>query len=111
MTAVGAAKADAANAAIEQLVEQQQRARAEKHRLSQEIKNERRKRTRLAKQARLLTTQELLQVVAMRERGTVAAHLETQPAPCCDDSQELVDADRREQEEPIPNLTRSDSPE
>ena len=47
----------------------------------------------------------------MRERDTVAAHLESQPAPRCDDSQELVDAERREQEEPIPNLTRSDSPE
>lgn len=52
------------------MLQAQKRAREEKKRIAAELKNARRRRNRLTKKARLLSTEDLLTVVAMRE----AAH-------------------------------------
>ena len=68
---LGASKAEESVATIERLLAEQKEAREMKRKLAKEVKNERRKRTRLNNRARRLSTTELLQVVAMRERDAV----------------------------------------
>ena len=52
---------------IDELLQAQKRAREEKQRLAKELKNARRRRNRLTKRARQLSTEDLLTVVALRE--------------------------------------------
>ena len=71
LATTGAQRADESQASIGRLLEQQKEARLKKQQLTKDIRNERRKRNRLTKKARLLTTEDLLQVIAMRERDAV----------------------------------------
>ena len=70
LAASGSDRARKVSADIDELLQAQKRAREEKKRIAAELKNARRRRNRLTKKARLLSTEDLLTVVAMRE----AAH-------------------------------------
>ena len=67
MTALGASRANQVSKDIENLLLAQRKAREEKKRLANAMKNARRRRSRLTKRARLLSTEDLLTVVALRE--------------------------------------------
>ena len=74
---------------------QQKEARLEKQRLAREIKNTRRKRARLVKRARLLSTEELLQVVCMRERVGVTPNADADtPEDEAEQSEHSADEER-----------------
>ena len=67
LAASGVTRARQVSADIDGLLLAQKRAREEKRRLAAELKNARRRRTRLTKRARQLSTEDLLTVVALRE--------------------------------------------
>ena len=61
------------NSDIERLLEEQKAARAEKKRVQNELKNAQRRRRRLKYKARLLSQDDLLQVMALRRQESEAA--------------------------------------
>ena len=67
LTRSGMTRARQVSADIDELLQAQKRAREEKRRLASELKNARRRRNRLTKRARQLSTEDLLTVVALRE--------------------------------------------
>ena len=67
MAASGETRARQVTSQIDDLLAAQKRAHEEKKRLAAEVKNAKRRRSRLTKRARLLTTEDLLTVVALRE--------------------------------------------
>jgi len=69
LAAAGASRADKVTSDIAQLLEAQKQARLAKRKIQADLKNARRKRTRLTKRARLLSTEELLTVVALRGKA------------------------------------------
>ena len=79
LVASGSRRAREVSADIEGLLRAQKRAREEKRRLAADLKNARRRRNRLTKKARQLSTEDLLTVVAMREAD--AGRKSTGPAP------------------------------
>ena len=110
------------NSQIDELLASQKRAREEKKRLANEIRNAKRRRQHLTKRARLLSTEDLLTVVALRQaaqgalEGTAAtpegsdervasehSEPETQPADdeAANGSAEVIlqDAEREHQQE------------
>ena len=72
LAARGTTKANKVKNDIEELLAAQKKVRDERKRLATEVKNARRRRSRLTKRARLLTTEDLLTVVALREGERVA---------------------------------------
>jgi hypothetical protein len=58
---------------IDSLLQQQQDMRANRRKLTQDLKNAKKKKARLQQRARLLTTEELLTVVALREGNNYKA--------------------------------------
>ena len=67
LAATGETRARQVTSQIDDLLLAQKRAREEKKRLANEVRNAKRRRQRLTKRARLLTTEDLLTVVALRE--------------------------------------------
>ena len=67
LAATGETRARQVTSKIDDLLLAQKRAREEKKRLANEVRNAKRRRQRLTKRARLLTTEDLLTVVALRE--------------------------------------------
>ena len=67
LAASGETRARQVTSQIDDLLAAQKRAHEEKKRLANEVKNAKRRRSRLTKRARLLTTEDLLTVVALRE--------------------------------------------
>ena len=72
LAARGTTTAKKVNSDIEELLVAQKKVRDDRKRLATEVKNARRRRNRLTKKARLLTTEDLLTVVALREGDRVA---------------------------------------
>ena len=111
LAATGETRARQVTQTIDDLLAAQKRARDEKKRLANEVKNARRRRARLTKRARLLTTEDLLTVVALRERER-AARGHTSEADGVPD--ELVASERPDNEEEPDNAAeanRDASPE
>ena len=67
LAASGETRARQVTSQIDDLLAAQKRAHEENKRLANEVKNAKRRRSRLTKRARLLTTEDLLTVVALRE--------------------------------------------
>ena len=63
----GSERATEVTTSIEDLIQAQKDMRAHRRKLSADLKNARRKKARLQQRARLLTTEDLLTVVALRE--------------------------------------------
>ena len=72
LASTGETKARQVTSQIEELLGAQRRARLEKKRLANEVKNAKRRKLRLTKRARLLSTEDLLTVVALREAERAA---------------------------------------
>ena len=72
MAASGESRANRVTSHIDELLAAQKRGREEKKRLASEMKNAKRRKGRLTKRARLLTTEDLLTVVALRETDRAA---------------------------------------
>ena len=72
MAASGESRAHRVTSHIDDLLAAQKRGREEKKRLASEMKNAKRRKARLTKRARLLTTEDLLTVVALRETDRAA---------------------------------------
>ena len=92
LAASGATRAKRVSAEIDELLQAQKSAREEKNILSAAVKNARRRRSRLTKRARLLSTEDLLTVVALREAERVARSLDPTPA----DSAEAAEVELRD---------------
>ena len=84
LAASGAVRAKQVSADIEELLRAQKRAREEKKKLQNDLKNARRRRSRLTKRARQLSTEDLLTVVALRESERAARSRDATPAPLAD---------------------------
>ena len=84
LAASGVTRAKRVSADIDALLQAQKRAREEKRRLAADLKNARRKRSRLTKRARQLSTEDLLTVVALREAERVARSRDPTPAALAD---------------------------
>ena len=94
------------------MLREQKAARLARQQLTKDIKNERRKRSRLTKKARLLTTEDLLQVIAMRERdGMHAVSAESRPALQDGDGLQPDDMDRVEEPGAPSSTAREPSPD
>ena len=89
---------------IHELLAAQKRTREEKKRLALEVKNAKRRKLRLTQRARLLTTEDLLTVVALRESER-AAHENASRAN--DTSDELVASERSDNEEGPPDVAEA----
>ena len=81
---------------IDDLLLAQKRAREEKKRLANEVRNAKRRRQRLTKRARLLTTEDLLTVVALRESDRAARENTSRTNEASD---ELVASEHSDNEE------------
>ena len=81
---------------IDELLAAQKRTRQEKKRLANEMKNAKRRKQRLTKRARLLTTEDLLTVVALRESERAARDNASRAHATSD---ELVASERSDNEE------------
>ena len=84
LAATGSRRAKEVSADIEDLLRAQKRAREEKRRLQADLKNARRRRNRLTKKARQLSTEDLLTVVAMREADVARRSGDAAPAALAD---------------------------
>ena len=73
LLAAGKCTATKVTTDIEMLLTEQKRQRAERKRVAQDLKNAQKRRQRLTHRARLLSTTDLLTVVALRERDGVRA--------------------------------------
>ena len=95
LAATGETKARQVTSQIDELLAAQKRAREEKKRLANEVRNAKRRKQRLTKRARLLTTEDLLTVVALREAERASRESASQNH---DTSDELVASERSENE-------------
>ena len=89
---------------IDELLAAQKRAREEKRRLANEMKNAKRRKQRLTKRARLLSTEDLLTVVALRESERAARE---HASRANDTSDELVASERSDNEEGPPDAAEA----
>ena len=96
LAATGESKARRVTSEIDELLAAQKRAREEKKRLANEMKNAKRRKQRLTKRARLLSTEDLLTVVALRESERAARE---NASRANDNSDELVASERSGNEE------------
>ena len=96
LAATGESKARQVTSEIDELLGAQKRAREEKKKLANEVKNAKRRKQRLTKRARLLSTEDLLTVVALRESDRAAREIASRAN---DTSDELVASERSENEE------------
>ena len=96
LAATGESKARQVTSEIDELLAAQKRAREEKKKLANEVKNAKRRKQRLTKRARLLSTEDLLTVVALRESDRAAREIASRAN---DTSDELVASERSENEE------------
>ena len=81
---------------IDELLAAQKRTHEEKKRLANEVKNAKRRKMRLTQRARLLTTEDLLTVVSLREAERAARE---HASRANDTSDELVASERSGNEE------------
>ena len=77
--ASGVSRAKQVTAEIDDLLRAQKNAQEEKKRLAAAVENARRRRSRLHKRARPLSTEDLLTVVAMREAERAARRVDSLP--------------------------------
>lgn len=104
MLASGASAAERVTSDIENLIDTQKAMRLERKRVAQELRNAQKKRSRLKQRARLLSTEDLLTVVALREKDLVAKSVSSQ-TPAQVSQQHIPDAEG----EPVaPRELRSD---
>ena len=96
LAATGETRARQVTSQIDDLLLAQKRAREEKKRLANEVKNAKRRRQRLTKRARLLTTEDLLTVVALRESDRAARENTSRTNEASD---ELVASEHSDNEE------------
>ena len=96
LAATGETKARQVTSQIDELLLAQKQARAEKKRLANEVRNAKRRKQRLTKRARLLTTEDLLTVVALRESERAAREKTSQTDDAPDD---LVASDHADNED------------
>ena len=96
LAATGESKARRVTSEIGELLAAQKRAREEKKRLANDMKNAKRRKQRLTKRARLLSTEDLLTVVALRESDRAARET---ASLANDNSDELVASERSGNEE------------
>ena len=85
---------------IDELLAAQRRAREEKKKLANEVKNAKRRKQRLTKRARLLSTEDLLTVVALRESERAVRE---NTSRMNDTSDELIATERSGNEEGQPD--------
>ena len=96
LAATGETRARQVTSQIDDLLLAQKRAREEKKRLANEVRNAKRRRQRLTKRARLLTTEDLLTVVALRESDRAARENTSRTNEASD---ELVASEHSDNEE------------
>ena len=95
---VGRANEDRVSAEISRLQKEQKRVRDERKRVSQELRNAQKRKQRLKHRARLLSSEDLMTVIAMRETdGVVRRVAETAAAPAVATSAEPVAAETVEE--------------
>ena len=104
LAATGESKARQVTSEIDELLAAQKRAREEKKRLANEVKNAKRRKQRLTKRARLLSTEDLLTVVALRESERAARE---HASRANDTSDELVASERSDNEEGPPDAAEA----
>ena len=86
------------SAEISRLQKEQKRVRDERKRVSQELRNAQKRKQRLKHRARLLSSEDLMTVIAMRETdGVVRRVAETAAAPAVATSAEPVAAETVEE--------------
>ena len=73
MAQTGSERATEVTTNIEELIQAQKDMRASRRKLAADLRNARRKKSRLQQRARLLTTEDLLTVVALREEQAAQA--------------------------------------
>ena len=100
LAATGESKARRVTSEIDELLAAQKRAREEKKKLANEMKNAKRRKQRLTKRARLLSTEDLLTVAALRESERAAREYASRAN---DTSDELVASERSDNEEGPPD--------
>ena len=96
LAATGETKARQVTSQIDELLLAQKRAREEEDRLANEVKLAKRRKQRLTKRARLLTTEDFLTVVALRESERAARENTSRTD---DASDELVASDHADNED------------
>ena len=84
LAATGEARAKQVGDEIVDLLQAHKQARERKKRLAADLKNARRRRSRLTKRARMLSTEDLLTVVALRESDRAARSSAATPAVLAD---------------------------
>ena len=104
LAATGESKARQVTSEIDELLAAQKRAREEKKKLANEVKNAKRRKQRLTKRARLLSTEDLLTVVALRESERAARETASRAN---DNSDELVASERSGNEEGPPDAAEA----
>ena len=104
LAATGESKARQVTFEIDELLAAQKRTREEKKRLQKEMRNAKRRKHRLTKRARLLSTEDLLTVVALRESERAARE---NASRANDTSDELVAAERSDNEEGPPDAAEA----
>ena len=104
LAATGETRARQVTSQIDELLAAQKRAREEKKRLANEVKNAKRRRQRLTKRARLLTTEDLLTVVALRESERATRENASRTN---DTSDELVASERSDPEDGQPDAAEA----
>ena len=91
LAATGESKARRVTSEIDELLAAQRRACEEKKKLANEVRNAKRRKQRLTKRARLLSTEDLLTVVALRESERAAR---ANASRANDTSDELIASER-----------------
>ena len=104
LAATGESNARQVTLEIDELLAAQKRAREEKKRLANEVKNAKRRKQRLTKRARLLSTEDLLTVVALRESERAVRE---NASRAHDTSDELVASGRSDNEEGPPDAAEA----
>ena len=104
----GSSKAQQVTSDIETLIELQKEQRAHRRKLAADLKNAKKRKARLQKRARLLSTEELLTVVALREGSSFDASelfpdsqppREDSPARGSDEDHDVVGREEAREEE------------
>ena len=93
MLASGATNAERVTSDIENLIETQKAMRLERKKVAQELRNAQKKRARLKQRARLLSTEDLLTVVALREKDLVSKSVSSQTPAAQVCQQHIPDAE------------------
>ena len=104
LAATGESKARQVTSEIDELLAAQKRAREDKKKLANEVRNAKRRKQRLTKRARLLSTEDLLTVVALRESDRAARETASRAN---DNSDELVASECSGNEEGPPDAAEA----